>query len=244
MVYNRKNAVLPAIVFGEGDGKTDKIHRREVMLSIILLRHGKTEGNLMNRYNGRTDDPLCALGIAEAESEPHYPEISLVYASPMQRAQQTANIFFPNARIETVEDLREMDFGDFEGRTAEEMEHDSAYRAWVAGGCVDVCPNGEGIPGFAKRAATAFAGCVADAIRRGESRVGVAVHGGVIMSVMYAFSGSDQPYHTWYVRNCAGYKITLDESAWGQKQMFSSYLLFGEQAEHKEILGEEAGANI
>ena len=126
------------------------------MLSIILLRHGKTQGNLENRYNGRTDEPLCALGIAEAEAGAHHPEIPLVYASPMLRAQQTAKIFFPNAQIETIPDLREMDFGDFEGRTAEEMEQNETYRAWVAGGCVNSCPNGEGIPDFARRAAAAF----------------------------------------------------------------------------------------
>ena len=67
------------------------------MLSIVLLRHGKTQGNLENRYNGRTDEPLSEIGLAEAKAGQHYPEIPLVYASPMQRAQQTAKIFFPKA---------------------------------------------------------------------------------------------------------------------------------------------------
>ena len=208
------------------------------MLSIVLLRHGKTQGNLENRYNGRTDEPLSEIGLAEAKAGQHYPEIPLVYASPMQRAQQTAKIFFPNAKIETVYDLREMDFGDFEMRTAEEMADDEAYRAWVAGGCVDVCPNGEGIPDFAKRAAAAFAASVADAIARGEKLVGVAAHGGVIMAIMTAFSGSDAPYHTWYVLNCAGYEITIDEARWAEKQQFLSYSLFGQQGGHNYSLGE------
>ena len=210
------------------------------MLSIILLRHGKTQGNLENRYNGRTDDPLCNEGVAEAEAGEHHPEIPLVYASPMRRAQQTAKIFFPNAAIETVQDLREMDFGDFEGRNAEEMEHDPDYNAWVAGGCVDACPNGEGIPTFAARASKAFLASVTDAIRRGETRIGVAVHGGVIMAVMYAFSGSDQPYHAWYVRNCGGFEITVDEASWEKQHIFSSYRLFGEQGEKQYSLGENA----
>jgi len=202
------------------------------MLTIILLRHGKTQGNLENRYNGRTDDPLCTEGIAEAEAGEHYPGVSLVYVSPLQRAQQTARIFFPDAKLVTVQDLREMDFGDFEGRTAEEMVDDEAYRAWVAGGCVDACPNGEGIPEFARRTGKAFAACVLDAIKRGESRVGVTVHGGVIMAVMAAFSGVDVPYNAWYVRNCGGYEITLDEKTWAQQQKFSSHRLFGEQGEN------------
>lgn len=208
------------------------------MLSIVLLRHGKTQGNLENRYNGRTDEPLSEIGLAEAKAAQHYPEIPLVYASPMRRAQQTAKIFFPNAKIETVYDLREMDFGDFEMRTAEEMADDEAYHAWVTGGCVDVCPNGEGIPDFAKRAATAFAASVADAIARGETRIGVAAHGGVIMAIMTAFSGSDAPYHTWYVLNCAGYEITIDEARWAEKPQFLSYSLFGQQGGHNYSLGE------
>ena len=212
------------------------------MLSIVLLRHGKTEGNLLGRYNGRTDEPLCAEGITGAEKARHFPEISLVYASPLQRTQQTAQICFPNAEIITIPDLREMDFGDFEGRTADEMEHDADYRAWVAGGCVDVCPNGEGIPDFAKRAVTALAGCVQDAIARGEKQVGFAVHGGVIMAVMNAFSGSDAAYHTWYVLNCGGYEVTLDETLWQQKRKFASYRLFGEQGESSDIVGRELDA--
>jgi alpha-ribazole phosphatase len=210
------------------------------MLSIILLRHGKTEGNLIGRYNGSTDEPLCQEGIAEAEAGEHYPEIPLVFASPMLRAQQTARIFFPNARIETVQDLREMDFGDFEGRTAEEMEHDDAYRAWVAGGYVEHCPNGESIPEFARRTTAAFTGGVAEAIARKQARVAFAVHGGVIMAVMAAFSGSDTSYHSWYVRNCGGYEITIDEAVWKEKKQFSTYRLFGEQGEHSDIIGSEA----
>ncbi len=209
------------------------------MLSIVLLRHGKTACNIENRYNGKIDEPLSPQGIAQAQAQAHYPEIPRVYASPMLRAQQTAKIFFPNARIVTVDDLREMDFGDFEGRTAAEMERDEAYNAWIEGGCVDDCPNGEGIPGFAARASAAFAGCVADAIDRGEPRVGVAVHGGVIMAVMSAFSGSDALYHAWYVDNCGGYEIEIDEAAWAREKRFASYRLFGRLGAHKDIIGAE-----
>ncbi len=212
------------------------------MLSIVLLRHGKTKGNLAGRYNGRTDDPLCAEGIAEAETARHFPEIKLAYASPLQRTQQTSRICFPNAEIVTVPDLREMDFGDFEGRSAAEMEQDKDYNAWLEGGCIDACPNGESVPGFAKRASAAFAGAVADAIARGESRVGFAVHGGIIMALMTAFSGSDALYHTWYVLNCGGYEVTIDEKTWADKKQFSSYALFGEQGQSKTIVGRELDA--
>jgi len=209
------------------------------MLTIYLLRHGKTAGNLLGRYNGRTNELLCEEGLREAEAAQSHPEISLVYSSPMLRARQTANICFPNAEIVTIPDLREMDFGDFEGRTAQEMELDPAYRTWVAGGCVDRCPNGEGIPDFGQRAATAFAGAVGDAISRGETEIGVAAHGGVIMAVMTAFSGSDAPYHDWYVLNCGGYRVTVHAADWAKTMRFSSYALLGQKGESSDMVGRE-----
>ncbi len=209
------------------------------MLTIYLLRHGKTAGNLSGRYNGRTDEPLCEEGVREAEAAERHPNISLVYSSPMLRARQTATICFPNAEIETVVDLREMDFGDFEGRTAQEMEFDPAYRVWVEGGCVDRCPNGEGITDFGQRAATAFTGLVKNAISRGETEIGVAAHGGVIMAVMTAFSGSDAPYHDWYVLNCGGYRVTLNEADWAKTKRFLSYTLFGQKGESSDVVGRE-----
>jgi hypothetical protein len=47
--------------------------------------------------------------------------------------------------------------------------------------------------------------------------IGFAVHGGVIMAILTAFSGSDAPYHTWYVLNCGGYRVALT-SPHGQKR--------------------------
>lgn len=205
-------------------------------MEIILIRHGKTAANSENRYNGRTDDPLCAEGAAEIERVHRYPEIPLVYVSPLRRARQTAKIVFPNAEEIVVENLREMDFGDFEGRTAEEMEHDPDYRAWVASECVIACPNGESIPSFAKRAAGAFAETVADAIKRGETRVGVAAHGGVIMAVMSAFAHAERSYFDWYVLNGGGYVITIDEAAWASAPGFAAYERFGEQGDSRDML--------
>lgn len=208
-------------------------------MELILLRHGRTSANLDNRYNGRTDDPLCEEGLREAYAARAYPDLSPVYVSPLKRARQTADICFPNAEQIVVEDLREMDFGDFEGKTAREMENDPAYRAWVNGGCTDACPNGESIPSFAKRAAAAFDWVVRDAAARGLDRVGVTAHGGVIMAVMYGYSHTDVSYFDWYVENCGGYRLVIDEADWPQKPGFVSYALLGRQAESKTVIGKE-----
>ncbi|MCC8080477.1 MAG: histidine phosphatase family protein [Lachnospiraceae bacterium] len=65
-------------------------------VEILLLRHGKTRGNLERRYVGRTDEPLlpsAAAELARSEYRNFCPE--LVYTSPMLRCRQTAEILFP-----------------------------------------------------------------------------------------------------------------------------------------------------
>jgi len=208
-------------------------------MELTLLRHGRTAANRDNRYNGRTDEPLCEEGLREARAAKANTDVAFVYVSPLKRARQTAEICFPNAEQIVVNGLREMDFGDFEGKTAGEMENDPAYRAWVDGGCVEACPNGESIPSFAKRAMAAFDWTVRDAAARGQSRVGVTAHGGVIMAVMYGFSHSDVSYFDWYVENCGGYRLVINEGDWPNKPGFVSYELLGNSADSKTMTGKE-----
>jgi alpha-ribazole phosphatase len=204
-------------------------------MELILLRHGKTAANLQKRYNGKTNDPLCKEGIAEARAARAYPQMEYVYVSPLLRARQTAEICFPNAEQIVVDGLSEMDFGDFEGRTAEDMKNDSDYRAWVEGDCLDVCPNGESIPVFAKRAAKAFDYVVRDAVSRRLKQAGVAVHGGVIMAVMDRFAHAGVPYFDWYVLNCGGFRVVIDEAGWAKVPGFVSYERFGETGDGQSV---------
>ena len=98
------------------------------MRRVYLIRHGLTEGNRLRRYIGRTDEPLCAAGRAALSAAP-LKGIETVYVSPLLRARETAAILFPHARQIVVDGLREMDFGAFENRSADDMKNDAAYRA-------------------------------------------------------------------------------------------------------------------
>ena len=110
-------------------------------MTVWLLRHGMTADNALGRYQGRRDTPLSPEGVRALRPADFSP--ATVYVSPLRRAVQTAQILFPAAALVTVGDLAEMDFGDFDGRTADEMAEDPAYRAWVEQGCSTRCPNGE-----------------------------------------------------------------------------------------------------
>ena len=53
-------------------------------MKIYLIRHGKTKGNLEERYIGRTDEPLCEAG-RENLKKYQYPQVEMVFTSPMKR---------------------------------------------------------------------------------------------------------------------------------------------------------------
>jgi len=181
-----------------------------MFMELIILRHGKTVGNTENRYVGRTDEPLSDKYIDEVKAQGSDPEVSKVYVSPLIRARQTAQIFFPNAKQTVVDGLREMDFGDFEGRTGDEMVNDEAYRKWVDGNCEGPCPNGEDLNVFRNRVCSAFKQLMLDNIKDGNEHLVIVAHGGTIMAVMSSFTEAKSPYFDWFVPNCHGWRANVE----------------------------------
>ena len=171
-------------------------------MNVLMIRHSQTPGNREGRYIGRSDQPLAPEAMALAERLGGDPAVKTVYVTPLIRTRQTAAILFPNARQIVVDALREMDFGDFEGKNAAELEGDPAYRAWVDGGCLSPCPGGEGREGFSDRVCGGFLEVMARA--QGERAVFV-VHGGTIMAVLERFARPRQDFYAWHVENCQGW---------------------------------------
>ena len=129
------------------------------MAEIILVRHGKTAGNLEGRYIGsRTDEPLCEEGIHALEEkvrEGTYPPVDLVYASPMIRCRQTAKILWPkftdSSQIQYVQNLQECDFGAFENKNYQELSGNAEYQAWIDSNGTLPFPGGESNEAFRQR---------------------------------------------------------------------------------------------
>jgi len=96
------------------------------MTSIYLVRHARSEGNDAGRFQGRMDTPLAPVGLEQAQylgkrfaSLP----VAAVYSSPLRRARQTAAaIAAPHhLEVQVEPDLIEIDIGDFENRTFDEV---------------------------------------------------------------------------------------------------------------------------
>ncbi|MBQ3426351.1 MAG: histidine phosphatase family protein [Clostridia bacterium] len=170
------------------------------MISLVFIRHGATKGNLEKRYIGRTDEPLCDTGVAQALKlrEHSFPR-EHVFVSPMKRTRQTAELIFPESKYVIEESFKEMDFGIFEGKTAFELSENEEYRRWVDSMCTLPVPNGESVADFKKRCVDAFAKAVKSI--RDNSGASFVIHGGVIMAILEAFSDPKADFYHFHIKN-------------------------------------------
>lgn len=111
-------------------------------MQIVLVRHGETEWSLSGQHTSRTDLPLtekgreraAALGRALAEWE-----FSLVLTSPLRRARETCELAGLGESAVICDDLREWDYGEYEGLTTPQIrEQNPTWNLWTDG-----CPGGE-----------------------------------------------------------------------------------------------------
>lgn len=152
-------------------------------MKLTLIRHGITDGNKRSLYYGRSDLPLLQEGIdalQASKAQMIYPAAQHYYTSGMLRTEQTFAVLYGEQTHEALQGLREMDFGDFEMRTYEELQQDESFRLWANEQiATNICPNGESFELLQKRALAA----IQPVLERGEDTVCV-VHGGVISCMM------------------------------------------------------------
>ncbi|MFF0427717.1 histidine phosphatase family protein [Streptomyces sp. NPDC004520] len=116
------------------------------MGDLLVVRHGETEWSASGRHTGRTDLPLTPDGEAEARTlAPSFAGrwFAFVLSSPLRRARRTAELAGLRD-VETDEDLREWDYGGYEGLTTARI-HESRpdWSLWRDG----VPPHPDGRPG-------------------------------------------------------------------------------------------------
>ncbi len=91
---------------------------------LVVVRHGATEWSRSGRHTGRSDLPLLDDGRIEAEQLGHRLAghgFSLVLTSPLRRARQTCEIAGFGAAAQERDDLQEWDYGDYDGRTTDDI---------------------------------------------------------------------------------------------------------------------------
>ena len=141
-------------------------------MEIVLVRHGETEWSRDGRHTGRTDLPLTENGRRQAEllrgalAEWGFAQ---VLSSPLQRALETCRLAGLRDSAQTTDDLREWDYGEYEGiTTAQIRESRPDWYLWRDG-----CPGGEQAADVGRRVDRVIASL-------GEGDVALFAHGHVL----------------------------------------------------------------
>ncbi len=202
---------------------------------IVIIRHGITEGNEKGLYYGSTDVPLAERGIEELKKEKElgiYPDsdTAMYFTSGMRRAEQSFEIIYGNKEHETIPTLRELDFGDFEMKTYEELNKVPEYQEWISATSDAVPPpNGESIRKFTERVESGFKELLTQTelqmlkLRNegGEALAICICHGGVISGIMdHLWPGERDSFYAWIPNPGHGYILYIEDGSIVNKEEF------------------------
>ncbi len=191
------------------------------MTTLILVRHGETEGNIQQVWHGALDSPLTTRGQLQvaatatqiAKLEHRYP-ITAFYVSPLPRAQHTAAAIAVaiGKRAITDSSLREFDLGEWEGRTFLELrDQENLWGRWRQDPHF-MPPQGESPYSFHARVLAAMARFVGE---HPAETVLVVTHGGVICNILATWLGrGPEDWRNWEPHNCAITILQHQEAQW------------------------------
>jgi alpha-ribazole phosphatase len=184
---------------------------------LLLLRHGDVGEQYHDRYIGSTDISMSELGHQQIRAVKiwlHSHSIDCCYCSPMKRCREAAEIVLEQRNMECKvdQDLREIDFGQWEGLTFNEINRDfpDGVSKWNEFDSDFSFPDGERIGDFIKRII-----CFADRLEaESADTVLVCAHGGVIRLLICYFLGLNPwQYILFRVRHASVVTIELFDGA-------------------------------
>jgi alpha-ribazole phosphatase/probable phosphoglycerate mutase len=168
----------------------------DIVTTVDLLRHGEPEGG--NRYRGTLDDPLSSLGWEQmrvAIGDRHLWDA--IISSPLRRCADFARELATQLRLrlDIEPDLREMTFGDWEGRTLTEIMRATpqALELFWRDPVNYPPPGGEPLPIYAARVIAAWQTVLE---RHAGRHVLIVGHGGMIRMVLQDILGMPLQ-HIW-----------------------------------------------
>ena len=159
---------------------------------IFLIRHGQTEGNAKKQYCGLLDMELNDQGCLQVEKLGWRLEkeiIHRIYASDRKRAVQSARIIFKGRRINKVSELKEINFGIFEGKSHQEIRESNAdiYEKWLSDPYNTLVPESESLMDFQGRVTRALEKIV---LANSNKTAAIVCHGGTISIILSRINGS------------------------------------------------------
>jgi len=143
-------------------------------IELWLIRHGETAWSLSGAHTGRTDLPLTAAGEREAEDIGRSlagRRFALVLTSPLARARETCRLAGYGQAAQIDPNLREWDYGAYEGRTSAEIRKQAPdWTIWTS-----PVPQGETIQQVAARAQQVIERAIAAAAAHADAPAHIAL---------------------------------------------------------------------
>ncbi len=155
---------------------------------LYLLRHGATA--LQGLYVGSKDVPLAEDGkkqVIRTGKVLNGEDIDHIFCSPMKRCRETLHLLNLDIDSEIDENLREIDFGRWEGQSFKEINRTDPQLVedWRTGGESFCFPEGEGVEAFSRRVQI-FAQKI---LITSKNRILIIAHGGTIRHLLCVFLG-------------------------------------------------------
>ena len=179
---------------------------------IYIIRHGQTEMNSRKVLQGRSDLPLNAAGVSQAEETAALlrsmgVRFDRVFSSPLIRAVRTAELLAPGLPVEPDFRLIEMDYGPYEGMDllAPAPEVLDFFRDFVH----NRAPEGmEPLHAVVERA-----GAFLESLRGLNGNILISTHAIAMKGILeYLTPGSGGAYWSKHIGNCAVYRTESDGS--------------------------------
>ena len=158
------------------------------MQRLLFIRHGTTYWNNLFRYQGHTDIELNEEGIEQARAVKNrlvQYQLDAIYSSDLSRAVQTAQIIAAphNLPIKTYSELREINFGVWEGLTYQDLEQrfPELLTTWLEAPHLLAIPGGETFTEVQRRALK----CICEIVSiHPQGNIAVVTHGGTIAALI------------------------------------------------------------
>ncbi|TET39500.1 MAG: histidine phosphatase family protein [Dehalococcoidia bacterium] len=194
-------------------------------MRLILVRHGETQWNRENRVLGHTEIKLNEEGRKQVESVAlalREEKVAAIYCSPLKRTRETAEAIarFHQVGVEVDEAFKEMDAGELDGLTYEEMRdrYGDFLREWIRDAASLRMPGGESLAQVQQRAWQGVEGIID---RNPEGVVIVVSHNFAILCIICRALGLDLSQFRRLRLNVASISI-LNFGGWGiQLELFN-----------------------
>ena len=193
---------------------------------IHFIRHGAVDETLSGKYIGTTDPPLSDKGRAALRRlnfEMRYPGAQALFTSPLKRCTETCKILYPNLKPLVIANLSECNFGEWEGKTADELKEDEDFQKWLAGDNTVKPPRGESNADFIRRVCRMFESIVEGLMKTGTTESAIVTHGGVIMTLLAVYGLPQAKPFEWTMDNGFGYSVRITPMLWQRDKVAEVY---------------------